>query len=72
MVRTKNSPQMSGTHVTGLVSCTRILNLSVSSAAPFIPSIWRAALSLSVLASVASLTALRGAARRAVLWGLSF
>lgn len=32
-------PQMRGTQVTGLVSCTRILNLSVSRAAPFMPSI---------------------------------
>lgn len=42
MVHT-HSPQMSGTHVTGFVSCTLIFQMSVSSAAPFMPSIWRAA-----------------------------
>lgn len=36
------SPQISGIHVTGLVSCTRIFQMSVSSDAPFIPSICRA------------------------------
>jgi len=32
---------MSGTQVTGLVSCTRILKRLSSSPAPFMPSIWR-------------------------------
>lgn len=40
-------PQMRGTHVTGLVSCTRILKRSVSSPAPFMPSIWRTPLFFS-------------------------
>lgn len=57
----KNPPQMRGIHVTGLVSCTRIFQMSVSSDAPFMPSSWRAALSLlSFFSSVACwLTALR-------------
>lgn len=56
-----NPPQMSGIHVTGLVSCTRIFQMSVSSDAPFMPSSWRAALSLlSFFSSVACwFTALR-------------
>jgi len=33
------APQINGTHVTGLVSCTLIFQMSVSSAAPFMPSI---------------------------------
>ena len=57
-----------------MVSCTRILNLSVSSAAPFMPSIWRAALSLLAaafaLAACSSLTA-AGAARRAAVLSVS-
>jgi hypothetical protein len=48
---------MSGIHVTGLVSCTRILNLSVSSAAPFMPSIWRAAELLASFFSAGALFA---------------
>ena len=36
----RNAPQMSGTQVTGLVSCSRIFHMFVSLSAPRMPSSW--------------------------------
>jgi hypothetical protein len=55
---------MSGTHVTGFVSCTRIFQMFVSSAAPFMPSIWRA----PALPSVASLSSAAARSFCAASW----
>eukprot|EP00953_Heterococcus_sp_UTEX-ZZ885_P021521 11997-Heterococcus_DN1.PRE.1 len=49
------TPQMSGIHVTGFMSCKRILRMSSEAEAPFRPSSWRTAPSDS------SLLACRGA-----------
>ena len=39
----QSTPQISGIHVTGFISCSRIFQRVVVLLAPFIPSIWRAA-----------------------------
>lgn len=53
-MRAPLSPQMRGIQVTGLVSCTLIFQMFVSSAAPFMPSSWRAVLSAALSSLVAA------------------